>query len=269
MAHTMEPARTASKDEATWTPSTRDRGIVDSMVHNRSTETPDVVDVTGSETLSETATAEQERKRKRYYGVVDLTESGVFSEMAPFESKGKGKGKRDVVDVEAAWEQYAQLSAIMNKAKGRIAMQCPICNERRTKGVECSEGHFVCKTCCVQYVSLTLEGTIFWDTIECVNYPCKSYYRGVEIREVMPQSAIQRIEKRQMDAAYLVAGERDPSSQTLIDKHSKPCPRCGIPIQKNGGCDHVKCTMCRKDFWWTCNCEYSGQHKTGCAAWRR
>jgi hypothetical protein len=31
---------------------------------------------------------------------------------------------------------------------------------------------------------------------------------------------------------------------------TRPCPKCKVPIQKNGGCPIVKCTSCRSKFWW-------------------
>merc|ERR1719464_1203808 len=30
----------------------------------------------------------------------------------------------------------------------------------------------------------------------------------------------------------------------------KRCPRCGVIVQKNGGCDHMTC-RCRHEFWWS------------------
>lgn len=29
-----------------------------------------------------------------------------------------------------------------------------------------------------------------------------------------------------------------------------PCPKCGIPITKNGGCNHMHCAACKTDFNW-------------------
>eukprot|EP00456_Euglypha_rotunda_P048551 TRINITY_DN38917_c0_g1_i1.p1 TRINITY_DN38917_c0_g1~~TRINITY_DN38917_c0_g1_i1.p1 ORF type:complete len:100 (-),score=9.39 TRINITY_DN38917_c0_g1_i1:39-338(-) len=34
----------------------------------------------------------------------------------------------------------------------------------------------------------------------------------------------------------------------------KPCPKCQALIEKDKGCDHMKCTNCGYDFWWT-SCE--------------
>jgi hypothetical protein len=57
-----------------------------------------------------------------------------------------------------------------------------------------------------------------------------------------------------------------PPAETVqwLDKHSKQCPNCSNRIEKNGGCDHMKCQPpggCGYDFWWTCGCPYPGPHK--------
>ena len=57
-----------------------------------------------------------------------------------------------------------------------------------------------------------------------------------------------------------------PPAETVqwLDKHSKQCPNCSNRIEKNGGCDHMKCQPpggCGHDFWWTCGCPYPGPHK--------
>ena len=31
----------------------------------------------------------------------------------------------------------------------------------------------------------------------------------------------------------------------------KPCPACKTPIDKNGGCDHMRCASCKHEFWWS------------------
>jgi hypothetical protein len=32
--------------------------------------------------------------------------------------------------------------------------------------------------------------------------------------------------------------------------HVKKCPGCGEYIEKNGGCDHMRC-RCGYNFWWS------------------
>ena len=51
-----------------------------------------------------------------------------------------------------------------------------------------------------------------------------------------------------------------------LSKHSKPCPNCTNPIEKNGGCDHMTCQPpfgCGHEFWYSCGCPYKGPHKCG------
>ena len=39
---------------------------------------------------------------------------------------------------------------------------------------------------------------------------------------------------------------------------TKPCPYCGSPIEKNGGCSHMQCGSCRTHFCWLCG-HYNGR----------
>ncbi|CAN0510139.1 unnamed protein product [Ectocarpus sp. 8 AP-2014] len=66
-----------------------------------------------------------------------------------------------------------------------------------------------------------------------------------------------------MDVAHLVAGERDPTSDKWISKHSNDCPNCGVPIQRSSGCMHMTCIICRHNFWYGCDCKYPS-HQKGC-----
>lgn len=38
---------------------------------------------------------------------------------------------------------------------------------------------------------------------------------------------------------------------------AKQCPDCGIWITKDGGCNHMTCDVCSKDFCWGCLCDYN------------
>ncbi|KAL7536889.1 hypothetical protein ACHAWF_005594 [Thalassiosira exigua] len=63
-------------------------------------------------------------------------------------------------------------------------------------------------------------------------------------------------------------GTCPPPAETVqwLSKHSKPCPNCNNPIEKNGGCDHMTCRPpggCGHEFWYSCGCPYRGQHKCG------
>ena len=39
----------------------------------------------------------------------------------------------------------------------------------------------------------------------------------------------------------LAAEEEKMTLKKIKDMGAKPCPRCGVNIEKNGGCNHMKC----------------------------
>jgi hypothetical protein len=41
-------------------------------------------------------------------------------------------------------------------------------------------------------------------------------------------------------------------SEKIIRKFTKPCSHCGVPIQKESGCDHIVCTSCKDDMCFRC-----------------
>ncbi|CAL2034162.1 unnamed protein product [Caenorhabditis brenneri] len=45
----------------------------------------------------------------------------------------------------------------------------------------------------------------------------------------------------------------DGITLSWIILNTKECPRCFIPIQKNGGCNHMTCTGCRYQYCWVCS----------------
>ncbi|KAI8647651.1 hypothetical protein BD408DRAFT_473390 [Parasitella parasitica] len=46
--------------------------------------------------------------------------------------------------------------------------------------------------------------------------------------------------------------EEDSATATWISSHTKDCPKCQSPIEKNGGCNHMWCKQCRHEFCWVC-----------------
>lgn len=62
---------------------------------------------------------------------------------------------------------------------------------------------------------------------------------------------------------------REAEAGRAIDRESdawklantKPCPRCGTRIEKDGGCDWVQCTHCRLGFCYNCGGDH---HALGC-----
>jgi hypothetical protein len=52
--------------------------------------------------------------------------------------------------------------------------------------------------------------------------------------------------------------------KALLKSTTKPCVKCNVPIEKNGGCLHMTCTQCRHEWWWCCGADYRLGHAQAC-----
>ncbi|EXX57176.1 hypothetical protein GLOIN_2v1725015 [Rhizophagus irregularis DAOM 181602=DAOM 197198] len=46
------------------------------------------------------------------------------------------------------------------------------------------------------------------------------------------------------------------ANQAYYDRHTKNCPKCKMPIEKNDGCEHMTC-FCGYEFCWLCLADYN------------
>ncbi|KAJ0240265.1 E3 ubiquitin-protein ligase ARI11 [Hirschfeldia incana] len=51
---------------------------------------------------------------------------------------------------------------------------------------------------------------------------------------------------------------KDYKNMTWIVVNTKPCPNCNCHIEKNQGCNHMTCSICKHSFCWICLCPYVG-----------
>ncbi|KAL7447512.1 hypothetical protein ACHAXM_010790 [Skeletonema potamos] len=56
--------------------------------------------------------------------------------------------------------------------------------------------------------------------------------------------------------------QSEMATQQWKNVHTRKCPTCFTPIEKNGGCNHVRCGRCRTEFCWACM-----RAKTRCRAY--
>lgn len=58
------------------------------------------------------------------------------------------------------------------------------------------------------------------------------------------------------------ADESEVKSQNWKAANTRNCPTCASPIEKNGGCNHVRCGRCQSEFCWACM-----RSRTNCRAY--
>ncbi|XP_071823282.1 ankyrin repeat and IBR domain-containing protein 1-like isoform X2 [Apostichopus japonicus] len=96
-----------------------------------------------------------------------------------------------------------------------------------SRAVDCGSGHFFCWDCCGEpHAPCSCENWRKWND---------------KIKEIQPESLNKTEEETETAANCL-----------WLVTNSKPCPKCNSPIQKNEGCNHMKCTKCKYDFCWVC-----------------
>ena len=49
-------------------------------------------------------------------------------------------------------------------------------------------------------------------------------------------------------------------ARSALQAHVKPCPKCKVPVEKNGGCNLVHCRSCRQCFCWLCGAKTGTAH---------
>lgn len=49
----------------------------------------------------------------------------------------------------------------------------------------------------------------------------------------------------------VILSKNEPSL-AVIEKTTKGCPNCSIRVEKNQGCNHMKCTQCQHEYCWVC-----------------
>ncbi|XP_030012055.1 E3 ubiquitin-protein ligase parkin isoform X3 [Sphaeramia orbicularis] len=70
-----------------------------------------------------------------------------------------------------------------------------------------------------------------------------------------------------VDRGASLRGRWDHASLLLIQNSTKRCPQCSAPVEKDGGCMHMHCPVCRAQWCWLCgipwNRDCMGNHWFG------
>lgn len=60
--------------------------------------------------------------------------------------------------------------------------------------------------------------------------------------------------------ATALVQDGDFANSEWIRSNTRPCPKCEVSIEKNNGCNHMRCARCRHEFCWTCGVAW-GPHQ--------
>jgi len=52
--------------------------------------------------------------------------------------------------------------------------------------------------------------------------------------------------------------QTEKKSTDWVRKETVPCPRCHTPIERNGGCNHMGCSICKQQFCYQCGRRWKG-----------
>ncbi|KAJ4310374.1 hypothetical protein N0V94_008488 [Neodidymelliopsis sp. IMI 364377] len=124
--------------------------------------------------------------------------------------------------------------------------------------------------------------------LACLNSTCGLYF-STENCHLPPEKASKRTKPRtQADCPHCDAAvcllctrtwhegtncnelrkqEEQATQETIEKMGAKGCPKCGVKIEKQGGCDHMACSRCHQNFCWECLAPLSHRdvHAEGCS----
>lgn len=63
---------------------------------------------------------------------------------------------------------------------------------------------------------------------------------------------------------WLQKCEDDSETAHWLTANTKDCPKCKFGIEKNGGCNHMTCRICKYDFCWICETDWNRPAGDGC-----
>ena len=138
-----------------------------------------------------------------------------------------------------------------------------------------------CNSCLYKYTSEQIESKKF-GLIKCPYPSCKHQFKKKLIKEVVEDNVYSNYmtEKRNIREELkcranpfyavkkyaltawdnLVINLKSFRRRGMINSSSRRCPSCSYVIEKNGGCQHMTCCVCKHEFFWCCGMSYGSNH---------
>lgn len=125
------------------------------------------------------------------------------------------------------FEKHLELSLKLYQGASETAFQCRTPNCRGFVEVDENVRGFTCEVC---------------DKVNCVG--CKAIHQGMNCQEY-------EFEKNPDGVHQRANAESETAIRNLIAAgNAMFCPRCGIPVVKDEGCDFITCTTCKLGICW-------------------
>ncbi|KAI7805176.1 putative E3 ubiquitin-protein ligase parkin, partial [Triplophysa rosa] len=137
----------------------------------------------------------------------------------------------------AAEECVLQMGGVLCPASGCGAGLLPVDDDRRV--------------CC------ELGNGLGCGLVFCRN--CKEEYHVGTCRQKLAAAAGNTLQGYIVDEEAALRARWEQASQETIAETTRPCPKCQVPVEKNGGCMHMACprSPCRFEWCWLCRVEWN------------
>uniref|UniRef100_G1KBB3 E3 ubiquitin-protein ligase parkin n=1 Tax=Anolis carolinensis TaxID=28377 RepID=G1KBB3_ANOCA len=88
---------------------------------------------------------------------------------------------------------------------------------------------------------------------------CKEEYHEGECLTLFEAQGVTTQKEYKVDEHAAIQSRWEEASKETIKRTTKPCPRCHVPVEKDGGCMHMKCPrpQCRFEWCWNCSLEWN------------
>jgi parkin len=81
---------------------------------------------------------------------------------------------------------------------------------------------------------------------------CKEKYHQGKCSSKAPSEAPRSGKAMEIDTRAFREARWREANQTYLKEKTKPCPHCRADTEKNGGCNHITCTVCKHEWCWMC-----------------
>lgn len=88
---------------------------------------------------------------------------------------------------------------------------------------------------------------------------CKEEFHDGECRTLLETQGATAQKGYEVDEHAAMKARWEEASRETIKRTTKPCPKCHVPTEKDGGCMHMKCPQpqCRFEWCWNCCLEWN------------